>query len=223
MPDPDRFWVLADITSNRERKFKRMYAAQSLPGPLGVSAAAPMPEGSRTALLVLDMQNDFVEQGAPREVSGATEIIPAVASAAERMRLQGDLIVWAFRAHSADGSNVEAARKPLFMKRPYVVAGTRGAELVAGLEPAPEDLRVVTPSYSAFFRTDLDLKLREAGVSKIVGCGVDLSRAVRTTLVEAVSLGYECSVLAPAVACRNDEALNSNLADLVDLDITVEE
>ncbi len=200
-----------------------MYAAQSLPGPLEVSAAAPLPEGSRTALLVIDMQNDFVEPGAPREVSGAMEIVPAVASAAERMRIQGDLIVWISRAYSADGSNVEAARKPEFLKKPYAVAGTRGAELVEGLERWPEDLNVVTPSYSAFFRTDLDLKLREAGVSKLVGCGVDLSRCVRATLVEAVSLGYECSVLARAVASRSDQALNSNLADMRDLDITIEE
>ncbi len=200
-----------------------MYAAQSLPGPLGVSAAAPLPEGSRTALLVMDMQNDFVERGAPRQVPGATEIIPAVATAAERMRNQGDLIVWTVRAHSADGSNVEPSRKPSFERNPYAVAGTRGAALVDGLEPKPEDLSVVTPSYSAFFRTDLDLKLRESGVSKIVGCGVDLSRSVRATLVNAVSLGYECSVLAPAVACRDDQALNANLADLVDLDVMVEE
>lgn len=200
-----------------------MYAARSLPGPLEVSAAAPLPEGSRTALLVIDMQNDFVEDGAPRHVSGARNIVPAIASAVDRMRTQGDLIVWACRAHSADGSNVEAARRPQFLKNPYAVAGTRGAELVDGLAPAPEDLSLVKPSYSAFFRTDLDLKLREAGVSKIVGCGVDLSRCVRATMVEAVSLGYECSVLAPAVASRNDQALNANLADMADLDITVEE
>ena len=200
-----------------------MYAAQSLPGPLEVSAAAPLPEGSRTALLVIDMQNDFVEPGAPREVSGAMEIVPAVANAAERMRIQGDLIVWISRAYSADGSNVEAARKPEFLKKPYAVAGTRGADLVEGLERWPEDLNIVTPSYSAFFRTDLDLKLREAGVSKLVGCGVDLSRCVRATLVEAVSLGYECSVLARAVASRSDQALNSNLADMRDLDIAIEE
>ena len=147
-----------------------MYAAQSLPGPFEVSAAAPLPEGSRTALIVVDMQNDFVEHGAPREVPGAQEIVPAVAGAVERMRAQGDLIVWACRAYSADGSNVEAARKPLFKKSPYAVAGTRGADLVEGLAPWPEDLNLVTPSYSAFFRTDLDLKLRESGVSKIVGC-----------------------------------------------------
>jgi len=200
-----------------------MYAARSLPGPLEVSAAAPLPEGSRTALLVINMQKDFVEGGAPREVSGALNIVPAVASAAERMRMQGDLIVWTSRAYSADGSNVEAARKPKFLKNPYVVSGTRGAELADGLDPWPEDLNLITPSYSAFFRTDLDLKLREAGVSKLVGVGVDLSRCVRSTLVEAVSLGYECSVLAPAVASRDDQALNANLADLSDLDITVEE
>jgi nicotinamidase-related amidase len=200
-----------------------MYAARTLPGPLEVSAAAPLPEGSRTALLVINMQKDFIEPGAPRMVSGAADIVGAVARAAERMRRQGDLIVWTSRAYSADGSNVEAARKPKFMKQPYVVSGTRGAELADGLEPSSEDLSLVTPSYSAFFRTDLDLKLREAGVSKLVGCGVDLSRCVRATMVEAVSLGYECSVLGPAVASRNDEALNANLADLADLDITIEE
>lgn len=200
-----------------------MYAAQNLPGPLEVSAAAPLPEGSRTALLVLMMQNDFVEHGAPRQVPGATEIVSTVASSVERMRRQGDLIVWVCRAHSTDGSNVEPSRRPCFERTPYAVAGTRGAELVDGLDPHPNDLRIVAPSYSAFFRTDLDLKLREAGVSKVVGCGVDLSRCVRATLVNAVSLGYECSVLAPAVACRSDQALNSNLADMVDLDITVEE
>jgi len=200
-----------------------MYAARSLPGPLQVSAAAPLPEGSRTALLVIDMQNDFVEPGSPRQVPGAKEIVPAIATAVGRMRAQGDLIVWACRTHSADGSNVEAARRPQFLKNPYAVSGTRGAEIVDGLEPSTEDLSLVKPSYSAFFRTDLDLKLREAGVSKIVGCGVDLSRCVRATLVEAVSLGYECTVLAPAVASRDDQALNANLADLADLDIIVEE
>lgn len=200
-----------------------MYAARTLPGSLEVSTAAPLPEGSRTALMVIDMQNDFVEEGAPRQVPGAREIVPAIASASERMRAQGDLIVWACRAYSADGSNVEAARRPQFSRSPYAVAGTRGAALVEGLQPHSEDLALVTPSYSAFFRTDLDLKLREAGVSKIVACGVDLARCVRATLVEAVSLGYECSVLAPAVASRDDQALNANLADLVDLDITVEE
>lgn len=200
-----------------------MYAAQSLPGPLEVSASAPLPEGSRTALLVIDMQNDFVVPGAPRVVPGASEIVPAVASAVDRMRIQGDLIVWACRAYSSDGSNVEASRKPQFLRNPYAVSGTRGAELTDGLTRWAEDLSLVTPSYSAFFRTDLDLKLRESGVSKIVGCGVDLSRCVRATLVEAVSLGYECSVLAAAVASRDDQALNSNLADLADLDITVEE
>lgn len=169
------------------------------------------------------MQHDFVENGAPRQVPGASEIVPAIAAAADRMRAQGDLIVWVYRAYSADGSNVEAARRPSFQEVPFAVAGTRGAELAEGLEPWPEDLSLVTPSYSAFFRTDLDLMLREAGVSKIVACGVDLSRCVRATLVNAVSLGYECSVLAPAVASRSDEALNANLADLADLDITVEE
>jgi nicotinamidase-related amidase len=200
-----------------------MYAARSLPGPLEVSAAAPLPEGSRTALVVIDMQNDFVEPGAPRQVPGAAEIIPAVSTAVERMRAQGDLIVWTCRAYSADGSNVEAARRPKFMKNPYAVSGTRGAELVDQRDSRPEDHHQVTPSDSAFFRTALELKLREAGVSKIVGCGVDLSRCVRATLVNAVSLGYECSVLAPAVASRDDQALNANLADLVDLDINVEE
>lgn len=173
--------------------------------------------------MVIDMQNDFVEEGAPRQVPGAIEIVPAIVSAASRMRAQGDLIVWVKRAYSADGSNVEAARKTQFSRAPYAVAGTRGADMYQGLEPLPEDLALVAPSYSAFFRTDLDLKLRESGVSKIVGCGVDLSRRVRSTLVEANSLGYECSVLAPAVASRSDEAMNANLADLVDLDITVEE
>lgn len=200
-----------------------MYAAESMPAPLTVSAAAPLPEGSRTALIVLDMQKDFVEPGAPKAVPGAREIVPVIASTAERMRAKGNLIVWASRAYLADGSNVEAVRRPEFKRRPFVVAGTEGAELADNLNPSPEDLNMVKPSYSAFFRTDLDLKLREQGVSKIVACGLDLSRSVRATLVEAVGLGYECSVLAPAVASRSDDAMNSNLADLTDLDITVEE
>ncbi|MBN8867116.1 MAG: cysteine hydrolase [Solirubrobacterales bacterium] len=182
-----------------------------------------MPEGSRTALLVIDMQRDFVEPGGPKVVPGAKEVVPAVASAVERMRSKGDLIVWTVRAYSADGSNVEAARRPEFQRRPYAVSGTEGADLVAGLEPKSDDLILVKPSYSAFFRTDLDLKLREAGVSKLVACGVDLSRCVRATLTDAVSIGYESSVLAPAVASRDDQALNSNLADLTDLHVTVEE
>jgi nicotinamidase-related amidase len=103
------------------------------------------------------------------------------------------------------------------------VSGTPGADLAGGLGARPSDLYLCKPRWSAFFATPLDDELRERGVRRLAVAGVDLSRCVRATATDALSLDYEVHLLTGTVATRDEEALSANLADLRDLGVRVEE
>lgn len=175
----------------------------------------------RRALLVIDMQRDSVEPGAPAAVEGAVELIPAINAAARDIRAEGGLVAWITRSYLPDGSNVEASRLPQWREHPFIVAGTPGAEQVPELEVEEVDLRLVKPRFSSFFGTDLDAALRAADVTELVLAGVDLSRCVRATAVEGISLDYDVSVPADCTSTRSPEAKAANLADLADLAVDV--
>lgn len=177
-----------------------------------------MPSSS-TAFVVIDMQYDFVTPGAPAAVPGAADCIAPVAGYARLVRAGGGTVVWVTRAYAADGSDVELSRRQRFLAVPFVVAGSPGAELVPGLDPQPGDLWQVKRRWSAFFGTPLAETLAGSGIDHVVLAGVDLSRCVRATVIDAVSLDFRTEVLVPGVATRSPEALAANLADLGDLGV----
>ncbi len=172
------------------------------------------------ALIVVDMQVDFVVPGRPAAVPGAEACIPAIARAAIDTRAGGGPVVWVRRTYAADGSDVERTRLERWRDAPFVVEGTDGAELVTGLVPEPGDLHVDKASWSAFYATPLDRMLRRR-VDRVLVAGVDLSRCVRATLVDAIALDYLPAVLAAGVATRSRAAHEANLADLADLGVEI--
>jgi nicotinamidase-related amidase len=169
-----------------------------------------------TALVCVDMQRDFVEPGAPAAVTGATRCVPAIARAARAIRERGS-VVWVNRAYAPDGSNVERSRLAKWSLAPFVVAGSPGAEMVAGLGVEADDIEMLKPSFSAFLQTDLDEVLSSKQIEQVVLCGVDLARCVRASAADALSLGYMVTVLSDGTATRSDAAKAANLEDLVDL------
>jgi nicotinamidase-related amidase len=172
---------------------------------------------SAAALLVIDMQRDFVEPGAPAAVAGAPGCIAPINREAARVRDEGGTVVWVTRSYAADGSNVEPSRLESWRRDPFVVTGTPGEELDPRLAVAADDLRLVKPRFSSFFETDLDRELEAAGVEEILVAGVDLARCVRATVIDGLSLGYSVTVLAEATATRSPRAHAANLEDLEDL------
>lgn len=178
---------------------------------------------SAEAFVVVDMQVDFVAAGAPAAVTGAPAIVAHIDHEAQRVRSSGGIVVWVTRSYTQDGSNVEPARRAAWSRNPFVVSGTPGADLAPGLEALDGDLRLCKPRWSAFFATTLDAELRTRGVSRILVAGVDLSRCVRATVMDALSLDYDVRVLRDGVATRSTEALSANLEDLRDLGVEVVE
>ncbi len=81
----------------------------------------------RPALLIIDMQNDFVLEGKPLRVAGAGTVIPKIQAVLTEFRKRSLPVFHVLRVHRPDGSDVEIIRQELFNKQPFAVAGTRGA------------------------------------------------------------------------------------------------
>eukprot|EP00246_Nothoceros_aenigmaticus_P002871 TRINITY_DN1377_c0_g1_i4.p1 TRINITY_DN1377_c0_g1~~TRINITY_DN1377_c0_g1_i4.p1 ORF type:complete len:215 (-),score=33.74 TRINITY_DN1377_c0_g1_i4:285-929(-) len=178
--------------------------------------SAPSIEWRKTALLVVDMQNDFIYAG-PLCVSGGIAIMPVVNKAVSLAREKGALVVWVKREHDLSGRDVELFRTHLYggeLVGP-TVKGTPGAALVEGLDVLPQDLVLVKYRFSAFFDTNLDRVLRRQGVVNIVVAGVQTPNCIRATAFDALALDYlSVTVLADATAAANPEIHAANLLDL---------
>jgi nicotinamidase-related amidase len=151
-----------------------------------------------SALLIIDMQNDFLLPGAPVAAPGGLELVPAMFRLASRARRAGAPVVFTQEAHRPDGSDfgIEAFFEPM-----HCVEGGTGIEIVDGLTPEPGDVVIAGKRrYDAFLGTDLDLVLRLRGIENLVVAGVCTDVCVSATVQHARNLDYRCLVLRDATA-----------------------
>ena len=167
-----------------------------------------------TALLVIDMQRDFVEPGGFGEALG-NDVTPlqAVIAPCRRVldaaRAREMLIIHTREGHSPDladcpptkivrGRGEKRIGDPGPMGR-ILVRGERGHDIVPELYPKAGEVVVAQPGTGAFCATDLDLILHNRGIKSLIVCGVTTEVCVNTTVREANDRGYECVVLADCV------------------------
>lgn len=144
----------------------------------------------RTALVVVDMLNDFVEGSLANPA--AKTIIEPIATLADQARSSEEwLVVYANDAHLP--SDVELRVFP-----PHAMAGTRGAAVVDELRPQPGDLVVGKRFYSAFTETDLESVLRAHDVGRLLLVGQHTDCCIRHTSYDAFRLGYDLTVCTEA-------------------------
>jgi len=175
----------------------------------------------KTALIVIDVQNDFVLPGAPMSVAGAMAVVPNIKKLLEAFRRQSLPVFHLVREHRPDGSDVEITRLEDFLARgPYLTPGTHGCEIVAGLEPLPNEYRIVKTRFSAFMNTELDLILRRLKISRIMVCGVQYPNCVRATIFDGVALGYNVTLITDAAAAQTDEIARANIIDIANIGVT---
>lgn len=173
-----------------------------------------------TALLIVDMQNDFVLETSPFRVAGAQATVPQLARLLSAARARRWVIVHVVREYAADGSDVELTRRDGFLGcGGYAVPGTRGAEIIEELAPAPGEYRIVKPRFSAFMHTKLDLLLRRSGVSSVVVCGTQYPNCIRATAFDALALDYAVVVAEDATSAQTPEIAAANLLDLENVGI----
>lgn len=175
----------------------------------------PIGFGQSPALLIVDMQVDFVDPDAPSTCAPiAQDRLPAIRSLLEASRsarlpvffTQGlvdpslvDVGLWKGKAHRTGRTQV---------------MGTQGAEIVPELAPLPEEHVIQKRRPSGFFGTELDLLLRAYSVDTILLAGSSMSGCVRATLVDAFSRDYRVMVVRECVVDRTMEVLDRNLFDV---------
>ncbi len=181
--------------------------AESPIGGVGLDVLAG--DRASTALLIIDMQNDFLLQGSPVCAPGGIELVPVIAALAQGCRDLGFPVIFTMETHRADRSDfgIELTFEP-----PHCLEGTGGEAIIVALEPQAGDTCIGNKRrYDAFLGTDLDLVLRLHGVQNLLVTGVCTDICVSSTVQHARNLDYRCFVLADAVAgtsrARHDAAL----------------
>ncbi|KPF44174.1 cysteine hydrolase family protein [Rhizobium sp. AAP43] len=161
----------------------------------------------KTALIVIDMQRDFIEPGGfgatlGNDVTLLQAIIPATARLIEGFRRAGLTVIHTRECHAPDLSDCPPAKRtrgkpalrigdPGPMGR-ILIAGEDGADIVAALSPLPGETVIDKPGKGAFYSTPLSDILQEKGISQLVFAGVTTEVCVQTTMREANDRGYEC-------------------------------
>jgi nicotinamidase-related amidase len=182
---------------------------------------------AETALIIIDMQRDFLEQGGfgaalGNDVGQLRSAIGPIARVLAAARAAGMLVIHTREGHRPDLSDLSTAkrRRGNFamgigdagpMGR-ILVRGEAGHGIIDELAPAPREPVIDKPGKGAFFATDLEAILRGRGIGKLILCGVTTEVCVHTTLREANDRGFDCLVLSDGTASYFPEFHQSALA-----------
>jgi len=159
---------------------------------------------ARTALVVVDMQNDFVREGGGLLVPDAKATIPAIRMLLELARANGVRVVYSQDTHR-DG-DLEWRIWPEHARE-----GSWGWEIVDELAPAPDDVVLRKPRYDAFYGTPLNHLLRLWGVDTLVMCGTVANICVHYTAASAALRWYEVVIPRDAISALDPFDLESSL------------
>lgn len=160
----------------------------------------------KTAILVVDMLNDFVT-GALKCERGAA-IVPKTAKLLEAARKYGVKVVFCNDAHIKDIDH------ELKLWGEHAIVGTVGAQVIPELGACDKDYIVPKRRYSGFFHTDLDLLLTELGIDNVIMTGLHTHMCVRHTAADAYCLGYNVLVAADATDAFTQEDYDGGISYL---------
>ena len=196
----------------------------------------------QTALLVIDMQEGFLNPESPTYIPMAWDNVPACAAVQNKARELGIPVYFVIRKYAEDGSDVEFTRYHAWKQggKPCSTAESPiGWNMPDAFTVLPTDTVLVKPRYSAFFNTHLDGILRRKGIDTVVVTGTTTPNCIRATVFDAISLDYNTVVLSDCVSSVNEEVQRMSLRgmetigaviadseaflrEIIDLPVTVE-
>jgi nicotinamidase-related amidase len=190
------------------------------PAPVAFDPAA-------TALILIDMQRDFLEPGGfgaalGNDVSRLAAAVPPCRALLAAARAAGLLVIHTREGHRPDLSDCPPAKwergppgmrigDPGPMGR-ILIRGEPGHDIIAALAPAPGEVVLDKPGKGAFCGTDLGLILRNRGIATLLVAGVTTEVCVHTTIREANDRGFRCIAIADACASYFPEFHATGLA-----------
>lgn len=156
----------------------------------------------RFALLVIDMENDFVEAGAPLEFPEGRGIMANLQRVLAVARDGGVPVIYAAHVHRVDGTDLGPHRDlyPPVAAGQALVDGSRGVEIYSEIAPRANEPVIKKHRYNSFFATDLEMVLRGHGVDTVVLTGMTTECCVLGTARGALERGFRSVVLSDATA-----------------------
>ncbi|HMJ52353.1 MAG TPA: isochorismatase family cysteine hydrolase [Polyangiaceae bacterium] len=185
------------------------------------------PDRGAVALLVIDMQRDFLETGGfgaalGNDVATLKPVVPVIARLLTLFRQQERPIVHTKEGHLPDLSDCPPVKRKRGREGTRIgdsgpmgrilVLGEPGNEIIDELKPHPGELVLGKPGKGAFYATALHEMLRARGVTHLVLTGVTTEVCVQTTMREANDRGYECLLVEDATASYFPEFKAATLA-----------
>lgn len=175
---------------------------------------------AENAILVVDMQNDWVLPESPMHVAGAAATLPAISNFLDFGRKNDWAVIYIYRVHRISGIDAESFRRHFFLEgKPFGIEGTKGAEIVAAIAPKKGDIKITKQRFSAFFQTDLDIVLRGLGVKNVYVCGTQYPNCIRSTAVDAMGLDYNTTVVTDCCSAAIQEVAQANIFDIRNMGI----
>lgn len=219
-PNPRNQWQAADDSIDLRRPVLD-------PRPISF-AAQPQRltlDLTRTALIVVDMQNDFCAPGGwlasiGVDLSGARAPIPAIAALLPVLRQADVPVIWLNWGNRPDRGNLPPGVLHIYdpagngvgigsplpgSGAPVLQVDSWATGIVDGLGPSKEDIHVAKYRISGFFDTPLDSILRNLRVDTLLFAGVNADQCVLATLSDAACLGYDVVLLEDAVGTTSPE------------------
>ncbi|MDE6692834.1 MAG: cysteine hydrolase [Muribaculaceae bacterium] len=175
---------------------------------------------AENAILVVDMENDWVMPGSPMRVAGAYDTLPAIKKFLDYGRANNWAVIYIYRIHRISGIAADLFRRHFFEEgHPFCIDGTTGAAIPEEIAPQPGDISVKKQRFSAFFGTDLDIILRGLGAKNIYITGTQYPNCIRSTAVDSMSLDYNTTVVTDCCSAATEEVANANIFDLRNMGI----
>lgn len=173
---------------------------------------------AKSALLVIDAQNDFADPEGAHPMPDAVTVMPRVLRAVDMYRRAGQPVIHVVRLYEADGANVDMCRKWQVETREIrlIVPGTWGSQIFPAINPTGAELDakallagdvqrltdrefvIYKPRFNGFVRTELDAFLKSLDINSVVIVGITFPNCVRATQLGATDHDYRVGLVPEA-------------------------
>jgi nicotinamidase-related amidase len=199
---------------------------------------------AQSALITIDTQNDFTLEDAPFRIPGTAEVVPEMVQMLDKYRSRGLTIIHVIRLYLQDGSNVDLCRRQLVEQGAQIAAPeTAGADLVKELKPdssvkldadelmagnfqqiGENEFVMYKPRWGAFYKTRLEVFLKDRGIDTLVFTGCNFPNCPRTSIYQASERDFRIVLVKDAMSQLYPKAeeemknIGANLLSTSDVD-----
>lgn len=174
----------------------------------------PAMSRENTALVIIDMQRDFLDEGAPVLIPGGMKVVPALQRLLHEFREMKLPVIHAITIWRKGGVDMPPFTTSETLKVRGLREGEAGTAIIPELQPLPNEHMVIKKKYSAFYLTDMELLLRCLGVTYLLIGGVATNFCIRATVHDACFRDLMSVVVRECTTSYTEEEHQQTLKDI---------